>query len=199
MRVRATADEDRVYAQTPRTARAGGLRGGVPDLLRRARRDRGPRGPRAGQRRVDRSTSSAVLGIAWEGACRAPWPGRRLLQDLANAIYIYGHWPVLIVAGFLLYRYRREHYYTLRNACLLTGLLGLFVFALFPVAPPRLTDLPLIDTVTQGRLRLPADPAAGAREPVRGDAELPRGLEPRRRDRRLPRDRPLGAAAVRDR
>ena len=58
--------------------------------------------------------------------------GSRLLQDLANAIYIYGHWPVLIVAGVLLYRYRREHYYTLRNACLLTGLLGLFVFASVP-------------------------------------------------------------------
>ena len=29
-------------------------------------------------------------------------------------------------------------------------MLGLFVFALFPVAPPRLTDLPLMDTVTQG-------------------------------------------------
>jgi membrane-associated phospholipid phosphatase len=50
----------------------------------------------------------------------------------------------------LLFRYRRDHYYTLRNACLLTGLLGLFVFALFPVAPPRLTELPLLDTVTHG-------------------------------------------------
>ena len=108
--------------------------------------------------RVDRALANAVsiihfervLGIAWEGAVQSTVAGSRLLQDLANAIYIYGHWPVLIVAGVLLYRYRREHYYTLRNACLITGLLGLFVFALFPVAPPRLTDLPLIDTVTKG-------------------------------------------------
>ncbi len=108
--------------------------------------------------RADRALANAgsvihlerVLGIAWEGTVQSTVAGSRLLQTLANSIYIYGHWPVLIVAGVLLYRYRREHYYTLRNACLLTGLLGLFIFALFPLAPPRLTDLPLIDTVTKG-------------------------------------------------
>jgi hypothetical protein len=57
---------------------------------------------------------------------------------------------VLIAAGVLLFRYRREHYYSLRNACLLTGLLGLRVFALFPVAPPRLTGLPLWSEMTDG-------------------------------------------------
>jgi hypothetical protein len=91
-----------------------------------------------------------ILGIAWEGAIQGVVGGSHVLQAVANAVYVYGHWPVLIVAGVLLYRYRREHYYTLRNACLLTGLLGLFVFALFPVAPPRLTDLPLMDTYTGG-------------------------------------------------
>jgi hypothetical protein len=54
-----------------------------------------------------------------------------------------------VVAGVLLYRHRRPSYYRLRNVCLLTGALGLVVFALFPVAPPRLTDLPVIDTVTR--------------------------------------------------
>jgi membrane-associated phospholipid phosphatase len=54
------------------------------------------------------------------------------------------------VTGALLFRHRREQYYTLRNACLLTGLLGLAIFALFPVAPPRLTDMPVVDTVTRG-------------------------------------------------
>ena len=90
------------------------------------------------------------LGIAWEGAIQGVVTGSRLLRDIVNAIYIYGHWPVLIVAGMLLFRYRREHYYRLRNVCLLTGALGLVVFAMFPVAPPRLTGLPLLDTVTEG-------------------------------------------------
>jgi hypothetical protein len=89
------------------------------------------------------------LGVDWEGAVQGAVLGSRVLVDLTNAVYIYGHWPVLIVAGVLLYRYRRRHYYRLRNVCLLTGLVGLVIFAAFPVAPPRLTDLPVIDTVTR--------------------------------------------------
>ena len=69
-----------------------------------------------------------VLGIAWEGAIQSVVAGSQTLQAIVNAIYIYGHWPVLIAAGILLFRYRRDHYYMLRNACLITGLLGLFVF-----------------------------------------------------------------------
>ena len=139
----------------------------------------------------------AELGLAWEGRPGVV-VGHALLLEAANAIYIYGHWPVLIVAGSLLFRFRREHYYSPAHVCLLTGLVGLFVFALFPVAPPRLTDLPLLDTFTR-RGGLPADPAAVSREPVRRDAELPRRLEPRRGHRRLPRDPPLAAARVRRR
>ena len=108
--------------------------------------------------RIERALQNAAgivdferwLGIAWEGAIQGLVSGSQGLEHVVNAIYIYGHWPVLIAAGFLLYRFRRDQYYTLRNVCLLTGALGLFVFALFPVAPPRLTDLPLLDTVTHG-------------------------------------------------
>jgi hypothetical protein len=89
------------------------------------------------------------LGIDWEGGIQRAVVGSRLLLDAANAVYMYGHWPVIIVSGVLLFRHRREQYYRLRNACLLSGLIGLGIFALFPVAPPRLTDLPLVDTVTQ--------------------------------------------------
>jgi hypothetical protein len=89
------------------------------------------------------------LGIAWEQTVQDAVVGSGLLRDAANAVYIYGHWPVIVVAGVLLFRYRRRHYYRLRNAALLSGLVGLLIFALFPVAPPRLTDLPLVDTVTR--------------------------------------------------
>ena len=89
------------------------------------------------------------LGIDWEGAVQGAVLRSQVLVDAANAVYIYGHWPVLIGAGVLLFRYRRRSYYRLRNVCLLTGLVGLVIFALFPVAPPRLTDLPVIDTVTR--------------------------------------------------
>jgi hypothetical protein len=89
------------------------------------------------------------LGIAWERAVQDVVVGSQVLLDVVNAVYMYGHWPVIIVAGVMLYRHRRREYYRLRNAFLLTGLVGLVVFALFPVAPPRLTDLPLVDTVTR--------------------------------------------------
>jgi membrane-associated phospholipid phosphatase len=89
------------------------------------------------------------LGIAWEGATQNAVLQSGVLVDAANAVYVYGHWPVLIIGGFLLFRYRREHYFRLRDVCLLSGLIGLLVFALFPVAPPRLTGLPLVDTVTR--------------------------------------------------
>jgi hypothetical protein len=89
------------------------------------------------------------LGVDWEGAIQRTVLGSKLLVDTTNAVYIYGHWPVLIAAGVLLYRHRRPLYYRLRNVCLLTGLIGLVIFVAFPVAPPRLTDLPVIDTVTR--------------------------------------------------
>jgi len=89
------------------------------------------------------------LGIAWERAVQDVVVGSGVLLDAVNAVYMYGHWPVIVVAGVLLFRHRRREYYRLRDACLVSGLVGLVIFALFPVAPPRLTDLPLVDTVTR--------------------------------------------------
>jgi membrane-associated phospholipid phosphatase len=89
------------------------------------------------------------LGIAWEGTVQRAALGSELVVKGANAVYMYGHWPVIIVAGVLLFLRRRDQYFRLRDACLLSGLVGLVIFGLFPVAPPRLTDLPLVDTVTR--------------------------------------------------
>jgi hypothetical protein len=88
------------------------------------------------------------LGIGWEHAAQAAVLGHDLLVRLADWIYIFGHWPLLVVAGVLLFRHRRREYYTLRNACLISGAIGLAIFALFPVAPPRLAGVGAIDTVT---------------------------------------------------
>jgi hypothetical protein len=74
-----------------------------------------------------------------------PW-----LVNAVGYIYIYGHWPVLaITLVWLLLRHRRE-YSRFRNAMLISGAIGLVIFALFPVAPPRfLTEYGFVDTVTQ--------------------------------------------------
>jgi hypothetical protein len=105
--------------------------------------------PAAMQNAMDIIRFEQRLGIAWERAAQDVVVGSQLLLDAVNAVYMYGHWPVIIVTGVLLFRHQRLEYYRLRNAFLLTGLIGLVVFALFPVAPPRLTDMPLVDTVTQ--------------------------------------------------
>lgn len=89
------------------------------------------------------------LGIDWEDALQGAIVGSDTVVMFANWIYIFGHWPVILTVAVLLYRYRRPHYFLLRNAMFASGLIGFLFFALFPVAPPRLLDLGLIDTVTE--------------------------------------------------
>jgi hypothetical protein len=109
----------------------------------------------ATQGSVARATSDALdlmrleraIGIDVEGSVQALISGSRTLVAAANGLYIWGHWPLLIVGGVLLFRLAPEHYYRLRDVCLLSGALGLIVFALFPVAPPRLAPSGLEDTI----------------------------------------------------
>ena len=89
------------------------------------------------------------LGIRWEDALQAATVSHDHLVTLANWVYIFGHWPVILGVATALYVLRRNSYYLLRNALFASGLLGFLFFALFPVAPPRLLDLGLVDTVTE--------------------------------------------------
>ena len=89
------------------------------------------------------------LGISWEGALQDAIVSRDAVVTFANWIYIFGHWPVILGVGAVLYRFRRRHYYLLRNAMFASGLIGFLFFALFPVAPPRLLELGMVDTVTE--------------------------------------------------
>jgi hypothetical protein len=88
------------------------------------------------------------LGVAWEERIQSLISGRDVLVMLTNWVYIWGHWPVVLGAAVGLFLYRREHYYLLRNALFVSGAIGFLFFALFPVAPPRLVDPGLVDTVT---------------------------------------------------
>jgi membrane-associated phospholipid phosphatase len=89
-----------------------------------------------------------TVHIAWEASLQAPVIAHPLLVTLFNWIYIWGHWPVIITIALLLFRYRRDHYLLLRNAVFVSGAIGFLFFAFFPVAPPRLADPALLDTVT---------------------------------------------------
>ena len=86
--------------------------------------------------------------IDWERPLQDALLGHDWLVTFANWVYIWGHWPVIITAAVVLYRTRPERYLVLRNAIFLSGAIGFLFFALLPVAPPRLADPSLIDTVT---------------------------------------------------
>ena len=88
------------------------------------------------------------LDLDWEDAVQGVVLSERALVDAVNAMYIWGHWPLLIVGGFLLFHLGHAEYRRLRTVILLSGALGLVVFAIFPVAPPRLAPVGLQDTVT---------------------------------------------------
>ncbi|MFQ5557595.1 MAG: phosphatase PAP2 family protein [Acidimicrobiales bacterium] len=71
------------------------------------------------------------------------------IVTLANWVYIWGHWPVIAITLAWLYRRHRDSYFLLRNAMFVSGAIGLVTFMTFPVAPPRLASLGLVDTVTE--------------------------------------------------
>jgi hypothetical protein len=89
------------------------------------------------------------LGIAWEQGLQDLVIDHSWLVTVTNWVYVYGHWPVIAACGIALYVWRRDHYILLRNAMIVSGLLGFAFFAGFPVAPPRLADAAVVDTVTE--------------------------------------------------
>jgi hypothetical protein len=90
-----------------------------------------------------------ALSIAWERQLQELVLVSHVLVSAANWVYIWGHWPVIAAVACWLFFFRRPFYLLYRNALLISGGAGLVIFALFPVAPPRLMDLGTIDTVTQ--------------------------------------------------
>ena len=88
------------------------------------------------------------LGLRWEDAVQQAVVGHGGATPW-NWVYIWGHWPVIAVTLLMLWHRAPTLYRRLRRAMVLSGLLGLVVFATYPVAPPRLADLGLIDTVSR--------------------------------------------------
>jgi len=59
------------------------------------------------------------------------------LLQFANNFYLYAHLPVVIAVAVWLYWWRPWAYPWFRNAFLTSALLGLSIYVLLPVAPPR--------------------------------------------------------------
>lgn len=91
-----------------------------------------------------------AMGIAWEPDIQGSLSDSLCAYRLFNWIYIWWHWPVILVAAVWLLLWHRPAFYRYRNAMLISGGIGLVVFATYPVAPPRLVpELGLVDTVTE--------------------------------------------------
>ena len=91
----------------------------------------------------------AVLGIDVEHALQRLILESPSLITLMNWIYVWGHWPVLAITAIWLFMRHRREFMLFRNALIISGLLGLVVFAVFPVMPPRLLGIGMVDTVSQ--------------------------------------------------
>jgi hypothetical protein len=89
------------------------------------------------------------LGIAVEGVLQRPFDEPGMLQTLANWVYIWGHWPVIVGTMLWLAFRHTDHLLRLRDAMIVSGAIGMLIFVSYPVAPPRLVDLGLVDTVTE--------------------------------------------------
>jgi PAP2 superfamily len=88
-----------------------------------------------------------ALGLDVERGVQNALDGSWLLW-LLNHLYLAAQLVVVPGALIWLYRRSRSHYQLLRNTVLATWLIALPIYALFPVAPPRLADVGLVDTIT---------------------------------------------------
>ena len=71
------------------------------------------------------------------------------LVAFSNWVYIWGHWPVISLVLVWTYLTNRSAFLTLRNAMFISGAIGLVIFMSYPVAPPRLLEVGLMDTVSE--------------------------------------------------
>ncbi|HET8662122.1 MAG TPA: phosphatase PAP2 family protein [Micromonosporaceae bacterium] len=89
-----------------------------------------------------------ALGLYHEPGLQAALAASPAVRTVLNWVYIWGHWPVIVVTLVWLARRSPEVFRRTRNAMMASGGIGLVLFALFPVAPPRLADLGMADTVS---------------------------------------------------
>lgn len=88
------------------------------------------------------------LGIFVEPSLQALVVEQGWLVTLLNWTYVWGYLPVIATAAIFLYFHDHAAYTRYRNAFLVSGAIGLAVFALLPVAPPRMfPEFGFVDTV----------------------------------------------------
>ena len=70
------------------------------------------------------------------------------LLDVANWIYIFGHWPVIVTIFVWLAWVHPDRVGRYRDAIVISGTIGIVIFLTFPSAPPRfMPGLGFVDTI----------------------------------------------------
>lgn len=91
----------------------------------------------------------------WEPQIQAVSIKLHFVQEIANFVYAYAHFPVLGAVGAWLWFRGRERFVFMRNVMFISMVFGLLFYYLLPAAPPRLLaghgyNLGFVDTVFGG-------------------------------------------------
>ena len=87
-------------------------------------------------------------GTGVESSVQNAFSGTWMMWVL-NHLYLIAQLGVIPAVLIFLYKRNAAIYATLRNTILATWLISVPVYGLFPVAPPRLADIGITDTITQ--------------------------------------------------
>lgn len=96
-----------------------------------------------------------ALHIFWEPTIQRWSIHYHPVQEVANAVYAYGHFPILAAVGIWLWIKGRNRFLFLRNTMFISMVFGLLFYYTLPAAPPRLLaahgyDLGFVDTIFGG-------------------------------------------------
>ncbi len=79
-----------------------------------------------------------AMGMYWEIEWQSWIIDEYWAVRAMNWIYFWGHMPLVIVLAIFLWVWHRSTYGLMRTAFLASGAIGVVIYALYPVAPPRL-------------------------------------------------------------
>ena len=105
-----------------------------------------------------------TFGLDWEHAAQDSVEALPWLGTFASWFYVWGYLPVVVGTLVALFVGRPNDYAFLRNALLAGGVVGLPGYVLWPLAPPRLTDLGYTDTIASSAVDAAARPVGLANE-----------------------------------
>ena len=90
------------------------------------------------------------MGIYWEPEWqRWALENAQLLVLVLNWVYIFTYWPIIFLLGLLFYCKERLIYYRYRNVIVVSFVIAVVMFTLFPLAPPFNEAGGLVNTIQE--------------------------------------------------